>query len=93
MVQINETYFVDIDPLNYTLKRKTPGKSKEGEDVITIKTIGHYGDLKSCILSALKDDYSLELSKGDYSLKEAVEVINNSINEFTKLLNELIKED
>lgn len=93
MVVINDTYFVDIDAYNYTLKRKTLGKNKEGEPIETVKTIGYYSDLKQCINGALKDDCASKLKEGRHTLTEAIRVIDNSIKEFTELLEKLVKEE
>ena len=48
-VTLKNGYFVEIDPLNYTLKRKYIGKTKVGKEKEAVKIIGYYGTMGKAI--------------------------------------------
>lgn len=56
MVRINllNGYFIEWEPLNYTLKREYQGKKKDGTAKTAVKTIGYFGDLEGAIRRFLK---------------------------------------
>ena len=54
MIRIDDTYFIDVDELIYTLKKKRMGKNKNGEEIETATTLGYYSSLKSALTAAMK---------------------------------------
>lgn len=56
MVKIDDTYFVDVDELIYTLKKKRIGKNKKGEEIETETTLGYYSSLQKALTAAMKYD-------------------------------------
>lgn len=92
MIKIDDTYFVDVDELIYTLKKKRIGKNKNGEKIEKETTLGYYSDLKKALTAAMKYDTMIKLSDGEYTLKEAISVVNEVSDRFSRLLDEVIKD-
>lgn len=97
MVQINDDYIVQIDNLNYTVlrdaHRKTTRKDKDGKkvEVDTYVTVGYYHDLAGSIRGVIKDMNVRALSDGVHDLKEALEIVVNNNDQFTRLLEQALK--
>lgn len=88
IIELMDGFFVEIDPLNYTLKRKYTGKTRDGTDKDAVKIYGHYHNLKSALKRFVElirlseiidihvslDGYLEALEKAD---KRVVEFLNN----------------
>lgn len=48
-IELINDYFIEVDELNHTLKKRYMGKNKEGEEKQTEKTIGHYKNVQDCL--------------------------------------------
>ena len=48
-IELIENYFIEVDELNHTLKKRYKGKTKEGVEKQTDKTIGHYKNVQDCL--------------------------------------------
>lgn len=92
MVKIDDTYFVDVDELIYTLKKKRIGKNKKGEEIETETTLGYYSSSQKALTAAMKYDTMIKLSDGEYTLKEAISIVNEVSDRFSRLLDEVIKD-
>lgn len=99
MVKVNDDYFIEIDSLNYTVKRdehKTREEKIKGSDEVKIvpvcTIIGYYGDLATAILGAIKDMNRRELGSGTHTLQEAVDVVLKNNRYVTELLDKVAKE-
>lgn len=92
MIKIDDTYFVDVDELIYTLKKKRIGKNKKGEEIETETTLGYYSSLKSALTAAMKYDTMIKLSEGEYTLTEAISIVNEVSDRFSRLLDEVVKD-
>ena len=91
MIKIDDTYFVDVDELIYTLKKKRIGKNKNGEEIETSTTLGYYSSLKSALTAAMKYDTMIKLSEEVYTLTESINIANEVSDRFNRLLEEAIK--
>ena len=88
MIKINENYAIDVDRYNYILVKNEHRKDKNGKDVY--KTIGYYNNIKAAF-SACAEWCAVEnLTNDEFSLKEAVKIIQNTYDEFKKLLEEVV---
>ena len=47
-------YYIDIDPLNYTLRQKFKGRSKDGKEKDSVRTCGYFGNIRTAISEYLK---------------------------------------
>lgn len=92
MIRIDDTYFIDVDELIYTLKKKRIGKNKKGEEIETETTLGYYSSLQKALTAAMKYDTMIKLSDGEYTLKEAISIVNEVSDRFNRLLDEVIKD-
>ncbi len=48
-VELKNGFFVEIDPLNYTLKRLYMGKDKNDNPKEQVKVHGYFGDMRDAI--------------------------------------------
>ena len=48
-ITLKNGYYIEIDPLNYTLRQKYTGETKSGEKKETFRTLGHFGNVESAI--------------------------------------------
>ena len=48
-IELINDYFIEVDELNHTLKKRYMGKTKEGVEKQTEKTIGHYKNVQDCV--------------------------------------------
>lgn len=69
-MQINliNGYYIEVDPLNYTLKQKYKGTTKDGKPKESERTHGHYGKLDGAI------DCFLRLNQIDVGTKLSVDL-------------------
>ena len=47
-------YYIEIDPLNYTLRQKYTGETKSGQKKDAFRTLGHFGNMESAIRKYLE---------------------------------------
>lgn len=48
-ITLKNGYYIEIDPLNYTLRQKYTGKTKSVEKKEAFRTLGHFGNMESTI--------------------------------------------
>ena len=48
-IELIKDYFIEVDELNHTLKKRYVGKTNEGVEKQTEKTIGHYKNVQDCL--------------------------------------------
>lgn len=48
-ITLKNGYYIEIDPLNYTLRQKYTGETKSGEKKEAFRTLGHFGNIESVI--------------------------------------------
>ena len=53
-IELLNGYFIEQEPLNYTLKQSFTGEKKDGTPKESVKTIGYFGDLEGAIKRFLK---------------------------------------
>lgn len=53
-ITLENGYYIEIDPLNYTLRQKYTGKTKSGEKKEAFRTLGHFGNIESAIRKYLE---------------------------------------
>lgn len=77
MVRINLTngYFIEQEPLNYTLKQSFKGEKKDGTPKESVRTIGYFGDLEGAIKRYLKLNYLEENDGATFYMMNYVDSI------------------
>ena len=53
-ITLKNGYYIEIDPLNYTLRQKYTGKTKPGEKKEAFRTFGYFGNMESTIRKYLE---------------------------------------
>ena len=53
-INLKNGYYIEIDPLNYTLRQKYTGETKSGEKKEAFRTLGHFGNIESAIRKYLE---------------------------------------
>lgn len=48
-ISLKNGYYIEIDPLNYTLKQKYTGRTRGGEEKEFARIIGYYGTMSRAI--------------------------------------------
>ena len=48
-IELLDDYFIEVDELNHTLKKRYMGKTKEGEEKLSEKIIGYYKTTQDCV--------------------------------------------
>ena len=48
-ITLKNGYYIEIDPLNYTLRQKYTGETKSGQKKEAFRTLGHFGNMESAI--------------------------------------------
>lgn len=92
MIEIDDTYFVDVDELVYTLKKKRIVKNNNGEEIETSTTLGYYSSIQKALTAAIRYDTMIKLFEEVYTLKEAISVANEVSDRFSRLLDGVIKD-
>jgi len=98
MVRVNNDYFIEIDSLNYTVKRdehKTREEKVKGSDEVKVvpvfTTVGYFYDLATSISGIIKDMNRRQLGEGTHELHEAVNMVMNNNRHFEILLEKALK--
>ena len=84
-VELQDGYFVEIDPLNHTLRQRYAGQDKDGNEKESVRTIGYFGDMKQCV-KALLERYPREISFDEY-----LELLDKAYTRSEQFVNSLGK--
>lgn len=90
-VNLIDGYFLEIDQLNFTLKQRYIGETKEGAHKEAVRTIGYYGDMKHCVEALFKIEQANYTNGQELSIRRYVSMIEQSnkrvLNELKETLN------
>ena len=53
-IELINGYYIEVDALNYTLKQRYIGETKDGQPKDSVRVIGYYGKFEEAIHSFLK---------------------------------------
>ena len=53
-ITLKNGYYIEVDPLNYTLRQKYTGETKYGEKKEAFRALGHFGNMESAIRKYLE---------------------------------------
>lgn len=85
-ITLDREYCVDIGPLNYTLKQRYKGKTKDGKPREGERIIGYFGNLRQCIERYIEENQLDKLAGQEMPLVQYVRMVENANK---KALNEL----
>ena len=91
-ITLTDGFFVEIDPLNVTLKRKYKVYNKKtGTENETVKTFGYYGTLEEVLMAFVKERQKLYLSDLTMNLDEYVRLVDESNKEAVSQLRAILE--
>lgn len=74
-ITLKNGYYIEIDPLNYTLRQKYTGETKSGEKKEAFRTLGHFGNIEIAIRKYIELSQMDVLDGERLKLEEYVESI------------------
>ena len=71
-------YYIEIDPLNYTLRQRYVGQTRDGEKRGASRTCGYFGNIRSAVERYL-ELVQLDISDGEImDMKQYVDLVEKS---------------
>lgn len=74
-IELQDGYFIEIDPLNYTLRQRYSGKTKDGEERESVRTHGYYGSIRQAVCRYITLSQLDFMDGMSIDLKEYVDLI------------------
>ena len=71
-------FYIEMDALNYTLRRKYMGKSRDGQEKEAVKICGYFGNLESAVKEYLRLVQLENLKDETFSSDEFLNAIEKS---------------
>ena len=90
MIEVINDYYIDVNDLNYTLKKDRGTYDKHGNR--NYKTYGYYDSLRSALIACVDQLQRDKLSSDTFTLQESIKAINDVTSRFNNLLGLAIKE-
>jgi hypothetical protein len=98
MIRVNEDYIIEIDNLNYTVKRDHHKKTSR-KDLLTgeyveadyYSNVGFYENLTSAVKGVIADMNKRRLRDGVHTLEEAVAIVLENNNKVAELLEKALE--
>lgn len=82
-IELSNGYFIEIDPMNYTLKRNKTITNKQGETKQRTVTVGYYGKLEHCVKEFLRQNGHDLMSNEYISMDEYIDRLEASVSKAT----------
>lgn len=77
-VILSDGYSVEIDPLNFTLKRKRKITGQDGKEKTIEKIIGYYGSLQQCVEKIIQCKQLDDMAGMEIPIERYVLMVANS---------------
>jgi hypothetical protein len=77
-IKLINGYFVEVDPFNYTLKRKYMVKNKDGIERECTKLIGYYSKLEHVIARVIELEELYHMDGLELEMREYVDMVKKS---------------
>lgn len=84
-IELLDDYFIDVDELNHTLKKRYVGEDKKGNKKDAEKIIGYFPDTKACVERIVR---LIPLDENDgavISLREYAEMAEKALQKVKEL--------
>lgn len=91
IIKLANGYYIEIDPLNYTLRQEYIGKTKEGQEKKGIRTIGYFSNMKNAVDRFLKMNQVDELRDFSGDFKEYVKKVDEANKTAVKAICEVLE--
>ena len=89
MIRVNENYCIDVDEKCYTVKIDKHKEDKNGTPIF--ETVGYFSSLETAIKGVIISMNRKQLKDGIYTLKEALEIVQENNRKFNELLEEVVR--
>lgn len=77
-IELKNRYYIEIDPLNYTLRQRYVGQTRDGEKRDASRTCGYFGNIRSAVERYL-ELVQLDISDGEImDMKQYVDFVEKS---------------
>lgn len=91
MIQIDKNYIIDVDKHCYTVKIDKHREDKNGNPVYDVW--GYYSSLENAIKGVIDAMNTAKLKRGTHDLEKALQIVQKTNDQFTKLLKKAVKLD
>lgn len=93
MIRVNEDYIIEVDNYGYTarLDTHTTRVDKNGNEIHVYRLVGYFGTLETALKGILKHKADTKLMGGEWTLKDAVNVIVAEQRKFNELLEKIME--
>ena len=91
-IELINDYYIEVDPLNYTLKQRFKGSDKAGNPKDSERTIGYYGTVTHAVEEMIKHYCKNETKSFDGDLIEYAELIDSVGEKAVKALRNVLED-
>ncbi len=91
MIQVDKNYIIDVDKYCYTVKIDKHKEDKNGNPVYDVW--GYYSSLENAIKGVINAMNTAKLKRGTHDLEKALQIVQKTNDQFTKLLKKAVKID
>lgn len=91
MIQVDKNYIIDVDKHCYTVKIDKHREDKNGNPVYDVW--GYYSSLENAIKGVIDAMNTAKLKRGTHDLEKALQIVQKTNDQFTKLLKKAVKLD
>lgn len=88
---LSNNFFIDVDPLNYTLREKFEGKTKDGIGKESFRTLGYYGNLRGAIRKYIETCVQAEISDETLTIEKYVERVEKAVFQAVHSLEDILR--
>ena len=88
-IEIRDGYFIELDDMNATLKKKYIGKTKDGEEKEAVKTIGYYPKPIDAIERFISLNRLDKMDGAELSISEYVNELKKADKEVVEFLKQM----
>ena len=90
-ILLNNNFFIDIDPLNYTLKEKFRGKTKDGKVKESVRVHGYYNKLSGAIKKYVETYVQAEIDGESLTMEKYVERVEKAVLMAVRSVEEILE--
>lgn len=90
-VNLDHGYFLEIDALNHALKQEFQGKNKHGDDKVSVRTCGYYGDMQSALVAYVNLCFVDHISDSTMNMQEYINQLKAVHDKENKKIEEIAR--
>lgn len=85
-IVLSDTYFINVDDMQWILMYKKNGTSKDGKPIVTEKPIGYFGGLEGALRQAVRMVTLDTLNGCEVSFQEFLDAYHKAESEVEEML-------